>query len=253
MYTNRNVYLKEAYMKQRKFSNQQFINVIKNSYSIKQVLELLKLPYAGSSYRTFNILARQLKADYSHFTGQGHLKGKTHNWNKKIPLNKILIENSTYNNGNNLKKRLFKADLLENKCNRCSISKWQNESLSLHLDHINGIPDDNRIENLRLLCPNCHSLTPTYAGKNIKLNRKQKTPKKPRQPKPDKQCADCQKKISLKATKCKSCTGKCRPTKIQWPPTKQLIKMVERTSFMAVARKLNISDNAIRKRIKKHS
>ena len=67
-----------------------------------------------------------------------------------------------------LKERLVKEGILEYKCAECGISKWNNKPLSLHLDHINGINNDHRIENLRFLCPNCHSQTDTYAGKNRK-------------------------------------------------------------------------------------
>ena len=86
-----------------------------------------------------------------------------------IDLNEILIDNSTYYNRTSLKARLFKSNLLENKCIECGIgSIWNGKKLVLHLDHINGKYNDNRIENLRILCPNCHSQTDTYSGKNMK-------------------------------------------------------------------------------------
>lgn len=68
-----------------------------------------------------------------------------------------------------LKKRLIDENLLENKCSECGISgEWNGKELTLQLDHINGINNDNSLENLRILCPNCHSQTNTYAGKNKK-------------------------------------------------------------------------------------
>ena len=67
-----------------------------------------------------------------------------------------------------LKERLVKEKYLEYKCAECGITEWNGKPLSLHLDHINGINNDHRIENLRFLCPNCHSQTNTYAGKNKK-------------------------------------------------------------------------------------
>lgn len=81
----------------------------------------------------------------------------------------ILVEHSTYQNRTRLKERLVKDGLLEYKCAICgNTGTWNNMALSLQLDHINGVNDDNRIENLRLLCPNCHSQTDTFSGKNLR-------------------------------------------------------------------------------------
>lgn len=88
-----------------------------------------------------------------------------------IPLENILVENSTYQT-NNLKRRLFEQGLLQDQCAWCGLgSTWNGKSISLHLDHINGINNDHRISNLRVLCPNCHSQTDTYAGRNSRTNR----------------------------------------------------------------------------------
>jgi len=85
----------------------------------------------------------------------------------KIPLSEVLIENSTYAR-HALKKRLIEEKLLEYKCQSSSNEgTWNGYRLSLHLDHVNGIFNDNRLANLRFLCPNCHSQTDSYAGKNI--------------------------------------------------------------------------------------
>ena len=86
-----------------------------------------------------------------------------------IPLKYILTEDSTYK-GSHLKKRLLALGLLIYKCSIChNKGTWQMKRLVLQLDHINGISNDNRIGNLRLLCPNCHSQTKTYSGRNVKL------------------------------------------------------------------------------------
>lgn len=83
-----------------------------------------------------------------------------------IPLAKILVENSTYKSSK-LKRRCIEAGLLEDKCFECGNGPvWNKKPLVLQLDHINGVRSDNRIENLRILCPNCHTQTPTYAAKN---------------------------------------------------------------------------------------
>lgn len=68
-----------------------------------------------------------------------------------------------------IKDKIIKNQLLPYKCSECSITEWNGKTLALHLDHVNGIHNDNRLENLRFLCPNCHSQTPTYCGKNNKI------------------------------------------------------------------------------------
>ena len=70
-----------------------------------------------------------------------------------------------------LKLRLLRANLLENRCQVCGLVDWRGLPLSMHLDHVNGVKNDNRIENLRMLCPNCHSQTPTYGGRNLRGRR----------------------------------------------------------------------------------
>lgn len=137
------------------------------SNSIKECLEKLGLRAAGGNYKQLikwcNIHNIKVPRSSIKYTMRG-IKGK-------IPLKEILIKNSTYSRYH-LKKRLISEGILKNSCNICSLScYWNNIPISLQLDHINGIYNDNRIENLRLLCPNCHSQTETFAGKNLKINQ----------------------------------------------------------------------------------
>jgi len=81
---------------------------------------------------------------------------------------KVFVENSNYSRMH-LKKRIIKQNLIPHACQKCGLKDtWQNEPIVLHLEHINGVSNDNRIENLCFLCPNCHSQTRTYAGKKNK-------------------------------------------------------------------------------------
>jgi 5-methylcytosine-specific restriction endonuclease McrA len=139
---------------------------VKNSFSFAQVLKKIGLAPKGGNYRILQRKIKELDLDIKHFTGKGHLKGKTHSWNKQFPLDTILVENSNYQSYK-LKNRLLKEGLIVNKCSECSLEDiWNGKKINLHLDHVNGNNTDNRLENLRMLCPNCHSQTDTYAGKN---------------------------------------------------------------------------------------
>lgn len=87
-----------------------------------------------------------------------------------MPLEELL---SGPRSRNHLKQRLLREGLLKNECSKCGIKDWLGNPLSMHIDHINGSGGDHRLENLRMLCPNCHSQTPTYGGRNTRLKRLQ--------------------------------------------------------------------------------
>ena len=150
-----------------KFSDFEFSNLVKESESISDIAT--KLGYrskGGGVTKLIKDRIKELNIDISHFNR--YAKGNLTEKNK--PLEDILVQNSTYTNNTSLKKRLLKAQLIEYRCYICGISEWNNQPLSLQLDHINGNNKDNRIENLRLLCPNCHSQTDTFSGRNASHN-----------------------------------------------------------------------------------
>lgn len=157
-------------MKRRKYTDEQLKDAITSSHSIREVLKRLgKSLQGGGSYKQIKADCERLKIDRVHFTGSGHLKGKRRSWDTKYSLNEILVRNSTYLCGTSLKRRLFYSDLLKNECYICQLPPiWNGIKLTMVLDHENGVNNDHRIENLRLLCPNCNSQQPTFAGRNKK-------------------------------------------------------------------------------------
>lgn len=142
-------------------------NATANSFSVAEALTKCGVTPNGANYKGFKDACLRLGFSTDHFKGQAHLKGKRHNWGKKKSFDEILVVNSSYLSTSSLKQRLLRAGLLELKCYICHCSaEWRSKPLTLQLDHINGEATDNRIENLRILCPNCHSQTETFAGKN---------------------------------------------------------------------------------------
>ena len=143
-------------------------NAVNTCTSYRQVLTKLGLREAGGNYSQIKKYIKEYKLSIKHFKGQGWKKGLSGLDLPRIPLEKILIKNSNFQSYK-LKKRLFAAGLKTARCEECGWKKISVDGrLPLELDHINGNSQDNRIENLRILCPNCHSLKPTHRGRNIK-------------------------------------------------------------------------------------
>ena len=218
----------------KKLEDEEFINLVKKSKSIGQVLAFFGLENKGSNYKTVRRRIDELKIDTSHFD-VSYKKMISANMKKVIPLEQVLIKNSTYNR-KSLKKRIIKEKLLPNNCLICGLNKWNGKDLSLILDHINGDSKDNRLQNLRLVCPNCNSQLETHCGKH---NRKNKY-----------YCEDCGSEIAKGSKKCMKCVGQENRIVKDRPSKEILIEEVCVMGFSAVGRKYGVSDNAIRKWIK---
>ena len=151
-----------------KYDKKALKEALENSTSIRQALFKVGIMPAGGNYATVHMLIKELNIDISHMTGRG--------WNKgdglglaainTIPLEKILVKGSTYTNTSRLRKRIIDVGLKTEICEVCRLGKWMGRPISLELNHVNGDRFDHRLENLQLLCPNCHAQTPSYRGKN---------------------------------------------------------------------------------------
>ena len=152
----------------RRYTDSALIEAVQSSRSIRQVLAKLGLSPTGANYVSIQRHLRRLQLDTTHMRGQGWLEGGTSfPWANPQPLESILIENSAYQSTSHLKRRIIRDGILPNSCALCGLPpSWQGQPLILILDHINGNRSDHRIENLRLLYPNCNSQQPTFAGKN---------------------------------------------------------------------------------------
>lgn len=152
-----------------KYDEQRLREVIKNSDSLHEVLSKLGLKAAGGNYQTLNKKIREWKIDISHFTGMLWSKGKKLEYLQK-PIQYYLVEKcETEITSHKLRQRLINENIFPKRCNRCRLEKWLDRDIPLELEHKNGIHSDNRLENLELLCPNCHSLTKTYCRRKSKL------------------------------------------------------------------------------------
>jgi Zn finger protein HypA/HybF involved in hydrogenase expression len=148
-----------------KSSDVEFIDAVKTSNSIREALIKLNLKAAGGNYQCFHKRVKELNISIDHFTDpKVWNKGKKFGPKRSLEhyLNGVLIQS------HKLKLRLISEGIKEHKCEECGINEWKGQPTPIELDHINGNHHDNRLENLRLLCPNCHAQTETYRGKNKK-------------------------------------------------------------------------------------
>jgi len=159
-------------MPSKLWNKEQLVIAVQNSKSLRMVIKALGLKPAGGNYKQIEKYIKVYNLDTSHFTGKLWSKGLKLGFKPKIPILKILVNHSNYQSFK-LKNRLFAEGLKPMYCEECG---WQKRSpdgrLPLELDHINGDPCDNRLENLRILCPNCHSLKLNHRGRNIHKNRR---------------------------------------------------------------------------------
>ncbi len=219
-------------------TKEEFQEIVKSHNTLAEIIRYFGL--GSGNYKTLKARLKSDNIDYSHIKlGLDSCKSKPSIFKKDISE---YLKEGIVIWGSRLKQRLIREKILENKCAICGQGpEWNNKELVLQLDHINGIRSDNRLENLRIICPNCHTQTPTFSGRNGGRANNTK-------------CKICGIKITKKSKFCKGCNlSLIRPdqkTKIVWPNVEALINLTSTFGFREIGRRLGVSDNAIRKHIK---
>lgn len=193
----------------------QYSTECRNMYDLCCKLGITKI--GGNTYRELEDIAKENGIELIF-----EKKLKKGEW-KQYSLDEILVKNSSYKSMSSLKKRLINEGKKERKCERCGLTEWMGEPIVLQLHHINGVHNDNRLENLQFLCPNCHCMTENFAGKNT--NREE--------------------------YKVKRIPKKRERSEI--PVSKEELKtLTQEFSFRHVAKMFNVSDNTIRNWCKRY-
>jgi hypothetical protein len=225
------------------------------SRSWAESLRNLGLCSTGGAWRVLKKYAEIWEISTDHFDAE---PARVENLRKaKKPLSEVLVEKSTYSR-NHLKTRLFAAGLKKPQCELCGQGEvWHGRPMSMILDHINGVRDDHRIENLRVVCPNCAATLDTHCGRKNRIERAAR------------RCLHCEETFIPAYASQRYCSRPCgvrwdrsalgdrRPglagvptphaRKVDRPPYGQLLQEIDNTSYLAVGRKYGVSDNAVRK------
>jgi hypothetical protein len=224
----RDIYNKRHIMR---YSKEILEKIVNSSNNYSEVTKKIGLqPFYGNR-QTVKKYINLFEIPTNHFrlTSSGG-KGK-----KKTELVDILVENSLYLSTTTLKERLYKEGLKNRCCEICGQDEnWMGNKISLILDHINGVNNDNRIENLRIVCPNCNATLPTHGGKNVKHKDKEISKCK------------CGNPTFGRNDTCVKCS-QIKQRKVERPNYFQLIDEINSLGYRGCGKKYGVSDNTIRK------
>jgi hypothetical protein len=221
---------------------------VAESLSYSEVLRRLGMRAAGGNHALLRKWVDEIwKIPTDHFDAGASARRVP---KAATPIDQVLVRNSSYSR-HKMKERLFNEGLKHRRCEMCGQDeRWRGRWMSLIIDHINGVPDDNRLTNLRIVCPNCAATLDTHCGRKNKKER------------PTRSCVRCRREFVAKYPSHRYCSYTCgtrwdrarfrgvahpEQRKVERPPYEQLLEEIAATSYLAVGRKYGVSDNAVRK------
>lgn len=233
-----------------RYTEQEAREAIAASRSYAETLRRLDLCASGGNWRTLHDWADRWAIQTGHF--DPYAGNAAVSRSRDRPIEYILVAESTYSR-RSLKNRLWAADLKPRHCELCGQGElWQGRPMGLILDHINGVRDDHRLENLRIVCPNCAVTLDTHCGRR---NRRDE----------ERICARCSATFHPKRRAQRFCSAACgtryprrkgtpKPAlrRVKRPPHDQLVREIAESGYSAVGRKYGVSDNAIRKWVRQY-
>jgi hypothetical protein len=233
--------------RQVRYSERAARDAIAASRSYSEALRRLGMRPAGGNHATLRRYAERVwRIPTDHFDPYAHRRQRR-SVSVARPLEEVLVEGSTYDRGS-LKRRLFETGLKARRCEMCGVGeRWHGRPMALVLDHVNGVADDNRLENLQIVCANCAATLDTHCGRNL--------------PRP---CSRCGKAFRPSFKAQKYCTRDCwaasdsarrdRPDRrrVPRPSHEQLLADLATMTWVAVGAKYGVSDNAVRKWLRRY-
>lgn len=228
------------------YSEAQARAAVAGSRSYAEALRSMGMCASGGGTSTLRKWVERWGIPTAHFDPYAHQRGPR--TGTRRPLAEVMVEGSTFNRGH-LKKRLYEEGLKERRCELCGQGElWRGTRISLILDHVNGNGRDHRLENLRIVCPNCAATLATHCGRNVKMID-------------DRVCAECGNEFRPRQVDQRYCSLYCgqhhdrphmrvpRPEtrKVPRPTYEQLKADLSHMTWLAAGRKYGVSDNAVRK------
>lgn len=218
------------------FTVDELREIVENSETNKQALERLGYSSNGTSGRTLRKRCEQ----YNITMPSDRDTSKT--VNRSSVTKEDLKENSSRTT-TTIKRFILREEILSYSCNNCeNKGQWEGKPLILQLDHINGIGNDHRLENLRFLCPNCHSQTETFGSKNGQ-SVKEAT---------DNLCPSCGVIMARNSQKCRTCHFDTL-RRVEWPERDLLKNLIRTDTFTSIMKQFNVTDSTIRSWCKKYN